>query len=105
MIRIAITQAAFEAIAATLPLGSVSFENAFNERGERYVWLPPNVFDRLAEQTLERLGLADDRDGALRTPRVAPLGMDNAPACQLSSASRLQRDRNQHNDRPRGGAR
>jgi hypothetical protein len=47
MIRIAISQAAFEAISATLPLGSVSFENAFNERGERYVWLPPNVVDRL----------------------------------------------------------
>ena len=50
MIRIAISQAAFEAIAATLPLGSVSFENAFNERGERYVWLPPNVIDRLRAQ-------------------------------------------------------
>ena len=50
MIRIAITQAAFDAIAATLPLGSVSFENAFNERGERYVWLPPNVVDRLKAQ-------------------------------------------------------
>ena len=47
MIRIAITKPAFDAIAATLPLGSVSFENAFNERGERYVWLPPNVVDRL----------------------------------------------------------
>jgi len=50
LIRIAISQAAFEAIAATLPLGSVSFENAFNERGERYVWLPPNVVDRLRAQ-------------------------------------------------------
>jgi hypothetical protein len=49
MIRIAITQAAFDAIAATLPLGSLSFENAFNER-ERYVWLPPNVVDRLRAQ-------------------------------------------------------
>jgi hypothetical protein len=47
MIRIAITQAAFDAIAATLPLGSVSYENATNERGERYVRLPPNVVDRL----------------------------------------------------------
>jgi hypothetical protein len=28
VVRIAISQAAFEAIAATLPLGSVSFENA-----------------------------------------------------------------------------
>ena len=50
MIRIAISQAAFEAIAATLPLGSVSFENAFNQLGERYVWLPPNVVDRLKAQ-------------------------------------------------------
>jgi hypothetical protein len=36
MIRIAISQAAFDAIAATLPLGSVSYENALNQRGERY---------------------------------------------------------------------
>jgi hypothetical protein len=47
VIRIAITQAAFDAIAATLPLGSVSYDDAFNERGERYVWLPPNAVDRL----------------------------------------------------------
>ena len=33
MIRIAITQAAFNAIAATLQLGSVSYENHVNERG------------------------------------------------------------------------
>jgi hypothetical protein len=39
MIRIAILQAAFEAIARTLPLGSVSFENAANEKGERLIWL------------------------------------------------------------------
>ena len=50
VIRIAITQAAFDAIAATLPLGSVSYENAVNERGERYVWLPPKVVDRLKAQ-------------------------------------------------------
>jgi hypothetical protein len=50
MIRIAISKAAFDAIAATLPLGSVSYENHVNERGERYVWLPPNVVDRLAGQ-------------------------------------------------------
>jgi hypothetical protein len=47
MIRIAITQAAFDAIAATLPVGSVGYENETNERGERYVWLAPNVVDRL----------------------------------------------------------
>ena len=38
MIRIATTEAAFDAIAATLPLGSVSHENGTNERGERLVY-------------------------------------------------------------------
>jgi hypothetical protein len=47
MVRIAITQAAFEAIAATLPLGSVGYENATDEKGERLIWLEPNVVDRL----------------------------------------------------------
>jgi hypothetical protein len=46
MIRIAITSAAFEAIAATL-LGSVGYENQTNEKGERMIWLAPNVVDRL----------------------------------------------------------
>jgi hypothetical protein len=36
MVRIASTQAAFDAIASTLPLGSVGYENEANERGERY---------------------------------------------------------------------
>jgi hypothetical protein len=35
MIRIAISEAAFEAIARTLPLGSVGYENEANERGVR----------------------------------------------------------------------
>ncbi len=47
MIRIAITPAAFEAIAATLPLGSVGYENATNEKGERLIWLDPAVLARL----------------------------------------------------------
>jgi hypothetical protein len=59
MIRIAITQAAFDAIAATLPLGLVSYENAVNERGERYVWLPPNVVDRLKAQRRPGEGYSD----------------------------------------------
>jgi hypothetical protein len=47
MIRIAISQAAFEAIARTLPLGNVSFENKIDENGDRLIWLDPNVVDRL----------------------------------------------------------
>ena len=47
MVRIAITAAAFDAIAKTLALGSVGFENKVNEKGERLIWLEPNVVDRL----------------------------------------------------------
>jgi hypothetical protein len=47
MVRIAITQAAFDAIAATLALGSVGYENATNEKGERLIWLDRVVVDRL----------------------------------------------------------
>jgi hypothetical protein len=41
MVRIAISQAAFDAIARRLPfpLSFVSYENASNAKGERYVWL------------------------------------------------------------------
>jgi hypothetical protein len=39
MIRIAITPAANDAIAATLPLGSIGYENETNERAEKLIWL------------------------------------------------------------------
>ena len=41
MIRIAIPQAAFQAIADTLPPGSVAVEPASDAKGERLVWLEP----------------------------------------------------------------
>jgi hypothetical protein len=44
MIRIAITQAAFEAICATLRLGGVGYENKVSER---LIWLEPNAVNRL----------------------------------------------------------
>jgi hypothetical protein len=47
MVRIAISQAAFEAIAKTLPLGSVGYENKVSEKGERLIWLDRAVVDRL----------------------------------------------------------
>jgi hypothetical protein len=47
MVRIAISQAAFEAIAKTLPLGSVGYYNKVNEKGERLIWLDRAVVDRL----------------------------------------------------------
>ena len=39
MTRISITPAAFEAIAATLPLGSVGDQPQPNAKGERLIWL------------------------------------------------------------------
>jgi hypothetical protein len=76
MIRIAITQAAFDAITATLPLGSVGYENEVNERGERYVWLAPNVVDRLRAQRrpwreLQRRDPAAGQRGEGRDRRIA----------------------------------
>lgn len=47
MIGIAITTEAFDAISATLPLGSVGVEPELNERGLRTVWLDEVWVDRL----------------------------------------------------------
>jgi hypothetical protein len=47
MIRIAITAAAFDAIAAPLPLGSVSFERHPADDGQRLVWLDRSVVAHL----------------------------------------------------------
>jgi hypothetical protein len=46
MVRIAISEAAFAAIARTLP-GSVGYENKVNEKDERLIWLDTSVVDRL----------------------------------------------------------
>ena len=47
MIRISTSPTAFEALAQTLPLGSVAYEKELDERGECHVWLEPNVVARL----------------------------------------------------------
>ena len=47
MIKIAITQAAFDAIVATMKLGSVRYENATDEQGQRLISLEPQVLDSL----------------------------------------------------------
>lgn len=64
MTRIAISPAAFDAIKATPPLGSVGFEPEPDAKGERLVWLAPTVVDRLTamrrpdESYYRMLGLA-----------------------------------------------
>jgi hypothetical protein len=38
LIRIAISQVAFDAIARTVPFGSLNFEAGVDVNGERYIW-------------------------------------------------------------------
>jgi hypothetical protein len=64
IVHIAISQAAFEAIAATLSLGSVGYENKTNERGEKLIWLDRAMVDRLRSlrgpgESFQRCHLAD----------------------------------------------
>jgi hypothetical protein len=47
MIRIAISAAAFDAIARTMPFGSVNYETGVDDKDERHIWLPRAVVDRL----------------------------------------------------------
>jgi hypothetical protein len=47
IIRFPSRPAAFDAITATLPLGSVGYESEPNEQSERYVWLEAAMVDRL----------------------------------------------------------
>jgi hypothetical protein len=47
VIRIAISQAAFDAIASTLPLGSVAFENQRDANGDWFIWIPHDVLAKL----------------------------------------------------------
>jgi hypothetical protein len=47
MIRIAVSQAALEMVAAMLSLGRVVYEPLLNAKGERVIWVEGHAFDRL----------------------------------------------------------
>ena len=47
MIRIDITAAAFDAILATMPLGSAAYEAERTAEGEVRIWLAPDVVNKL----------------------------------------------------------
>ena len=59
MVRIAITQAAYAAISATLPLGSVAYEAVVNEHGQRYARLEDAMADRLGAMRREGESYSD----------------------------------------------
>jgi hypothetical protein len=70
VIRIAISQAAFDAIAETMPVGSVAYEGQTNEKGERLIWLGPDVIAKLRHlrepgETYSDAILPEARDGRL----------------------------------------
>ena len=46
MVKIAVSQEAFDAIASAMPVESVGFAQT-NERGERLIWLPRGVVAKL----------------------------------------------------------
>lgn len=48
MIRIAITIEAFEAIAQTLPVGSVAYEAEADAKGQMHIWIDDREADKLA---------------------------------------------------------
>jgi hypothetical protein len=59
VIRIAVSQAAFEAVAATLPLGSVGSEAKPDAKGERMIWIEAHVADKLDALRGERESYSD----------------------------------------------
>jgi hypothetical protein len=98
VIRIAISAEAFEAIARTLPLGSVSFENKTDEEGQRLIWLDRAVVDRLRSLRVSRRG----RDlGFTRRRQCGPcdlnrlrnsLGDFGARLCGIVSCPKRERE-------------
>ncbi len=59
MIRIAISPAAYDAICATLPLGSVACEPQLNDCGERLIWLEQTWVNRLGAMRRQRESYSD----------------------------------------------
>jgi len=47
MVRIAITEAAYDAIATTLPLGSMGYEKQPSADGQVFIWLERRALDHL----------------------------------------------------------
>lgn len=59
MVRIAISVEAFEAIARTLPVGSVAVEPATDEGNLRYIWLEARRLERLRSYRRPGEGYSD----------------------------------------------
>jgi hypothetical protein len=56
MVRIAITAEAFDAICATLPVGTIADEAEVNAKGERLIWV-----ERVERKYVDQLGACAGR--------------------------------------------
>ena len=61
MVRIAISEAAFAALARTLPVGSVAYEAALDAGDLRYIWLEARWLDWLRSYRAEGEDYSDCR--------------------------------------------
>jgi hypothetical protein len=95
VIRITLTQAAFDAIAATLP-SSVGVEQNRAPNGDYFIWLEPNVVDRLralrAWRVLQRRHSAAGEDQPL-AGRVGYVSAVGQSCLRLIGARRLSGQR------------
>ncbi len=72
VIRISITPAAFDAIADTLPLGSVAVEPEANANGERQVWVDVSVANKLSAMRGHARACRTSSSGSPRSRRWDP---------------------------------
>ena len=89
MIRIAITEAAFKAITATLPLGSVAYEAEVTAKGERLIWIEPSALDRLRAMRGPGESYSDDHPVARRTGGDGPALNPSKPAALMIRSVRV----------------
>jgi hypothetical protein len=93
MIRISITAAAYDAIASTLPLGSIGYEAEPDEKGQRLIWLEAAVVNRLRamrkpgesnSDVILRLVEMEAKGGTASRTRLP--ARSQSPACFLADA-------------------
>jgi hypothetical protein len=80
MVKIAISQEAFDAIAVVMPVESVGFAQT-NERGERLIWLPRGVVAKQIGWDIEKMHRSwESGFAAAETTEVAASGRQSQSA-------------------------
>ena len=85
VIRIPITAEAYEAIAATLPLGTVAYEAKVAAGGERSIWVERSALDSL--ELVVRFALLDNRCWGLKEFHAEVRAARDASRAQAEQAT------------------